>query len=335
MKEVIKRVLIKELGLIFILLVLIASLIQIFRSVKFQKKFDKFSLTSEKNINDSIFDKLEKRFWLFIRNISKILRKSKILNKCSKSYDRYILYTEKDEKDSLNYISLKLFLCVFFLSLNVITALFKVHKFSIISLVITGGISFYLPDIVLKLKFKRKKKSVQNDLIKALIIINSSLKNGRNILKAISDVTRKLDGGVEDELQKIYEDMTYGISPEEAFLRFAKRIRVKNAYIIAESLLVLSKSTGSMKDIFEVIQHIIEDRQKAYNELKYNKKVVRFLLRVILPIPIAILLVIYLINPSYFNILFSSVLGHIFIAIFIVIFIMIALLFKKVLKVKI
>ncbi len=335
MKEVIMNVLLTQITFIIILLGLIYFLIRLFSSVNYQKKFDKFSLTSSKNKSLSIFDKILVKFWKFIRKISKILLKSKLLVKYSMQYDKYITYEEQEDKDSLNYISLKLFLVFLFLLLNILTAILKIHKFSIVSFLFTIIISFFAPDIVLKIKFQSKRKRVNEDLYSAILIMNNSFKKGENILKSIEAVIRKMDGPIKDEFKKIHTDISYGLSLEIAFNRFYKRVKLSDAKILSNYLSLLSKSEGNMDAIFFVIEKTLYAKKEINDEVESIYISSKFVLKFLIFIPLLFLIVFYLVKKAYFEVLFTTNLGLILISIFIILYTMSILLFMKVLKVKI
>ena len=83
----------------------------------------------------------------------------------------------------------------------------------------------------------RRKKKIQDDLLKAVVIMNNSFKSGRNIMQAINTVEEELDGPIADEFKKISLDISYGLSIDTVFNRFYNRVGLEDAkYIFKHKL---------------------------------------------------------------------------------------------------
>ena len=75
---------------------------------------------------------------------------------------------------------------------------------------------------------------------------------------------------------------------------------------------------------------------KEHNEeLKNISSSPSMIVKLLLVVPIVFVLLIYLLDPTYFSPLFDSVLGYIIICMIVVMFIVYALLLKKVLKIEV
>jgi tight adherence protein B len=127
--------------------------------------------------------------------------------------------------------------------------------------------------------------------------------------------------------------MKYGLSVDVVFDRFAKRINVEEAEYLSSSLTILNRTGGNIVAVFNSIEKTLFDKMKLKEELKNSTTVSTLLVRVLLVVPLFIVLVIYLLNPNYFDPFFESTIGYILLLIVLIIFIIYAYLLQRIVKV--
>ena len=256
------QILITQGLVIIILLILIVYLIRQKRIISLEKRFEKFALISVNDYEKSFFDILYDTFWKLIHRLSKWLKKSTFLTNYSKRYDKHIRYENRFDFTGMDYVSIKLLVGILLILLNIVTSMFQLVSVSIMSLLLSFIIGFFLPDIFLEIEYERKRKKVEEDLLKAIIIMNNSFKSGRNIMQAVEIVKEELEGPISDEFKKIYLDMTYGLSIEVVFDRFYNRVKLDDAKYITSSLSLLNKTGGNIVRVFGTIEKNFFNKKK-------------------------------------------------------------------------
>ncbi len=335
MENVIGSVLATQVIIIVLLIIIIFYLIRQSHVLKLEKRFEAFSLRATVDKERSFFDIFVSFIWQLVHKLGNILNKSVVLKKYGTKYEKYITFEEKEFKSGIDYIALKLMIGFILVILNIITVMFQYIKVSPISYLITFLIGFYSIDIFLNLEFRKKRKRIEEDLLKAIIIMNNSFKSGRNIMQAIETVKTELDGPIADEFKKIYLDITYGLSLDVVFNRFYERVKLDDAKYIASSLTLLNKTGGNIVRVFSTIEKSFYNKRKLKNELNSLTSASIFVFRILVCLPFIFALVIYVLNPSYFSPLFTTHLGWFFLSLIIIIFILYIIVIKKVLEVKI
>ncbi len=321
--------------LIFILFLLIFYLLRQRRIIKLEKRFEKFSLISVKDEEKSMFDFIVTFLWNTIHKISRLLQKSVVLKKYSIRYEKFISFERKDSITGMDYIAIKCFISVFLLLLYIITSMFQLKMISPFFIIILFLFGFFLPDLFLQIAYQKKRKKVEEDLLKAIIMMNNSFKSGRNIMQAVEIVKEELDGPISDEFKKIYLDMTYGLSIEVVFDRFYNRIKLEDAKYISSSLTLLNKTGGNIVKVFGTIERSFFDKKKLMQEMQSLTSASIFVFRVLCVLPFLFIVVIYLLNPSYFEPVFQTNLGRVLLIFTIFIYSFYIYVIKKVLEVKI
>lgn len=320
---------------IICLILIILYLLRQRRVIRLEKRFENFSLISTKDIEKSLFDVLMSILWSFIQKISNILGKSALLKKYSVRYEKYIKFEEKDRVNGIDYVTIKFLIADLFLIFNILSMMFQVVNISFMSLLITFFLGFFLPDIFLQLDYQKKRKKIEEDLLKAIIMMNNSFKSGRNIMQAVSIVKEELDGPISDEFKKIYLDMTYGLSIEVVFERFYNRVKLDDAKYITSSLTLLNKTGGNIVKVFGTIEKSFFEKKKLKQEMQSLTSASVFVYRVLCFLPFLFITVIYLLNPNYFLPVFNTSVGHVLLILTILLYVLYIFVIKKVLEVKI
>ena len=318
---------------ITLLVFLIVVLLRESKSLKYERRIGPFSLDPFTN-DLSFFDKTFILLWKVIRLISRIIEKSKVISKKSKKYDKYITFEDKDFRSGIDYISLKILLVIAIDTLYFISLMFRYSKFNIFTILLSSILAFILPDLYLSYMFRKKKKLVEDDLLKAIIIMNNAFKSGSNVTQAIEVVMKELDGPIKDEFKKIYIDINYGLSLDVVFKRFYERVKIEDAKYLTSSLSLINKTGGNIIKVFSLIEKSFFDKKKLRNELKSLTAQSVFVFRFLLFLPFIFVLFILILNPAYFGPLFQYKIGMFIVFIIVLLYMLYVMIIRKLLKVK-
>ena len=333
--EVIIEVTIIQVISIVLLLFAIFYLIKQSRLNRYEKRIEAFSLFSNRDKNKSLFDKIFFSLIKLIKLIEVFLNKSNLTPSYAEKYEKYITFAERNEKTGYYYISLKLLLAMSIGLLSLITMMFQYTSFNLSLFILILTIGFLIPDIYLSLQFKKKRKQIEEDLLKAIIIMNNAFKSGSNITQAVGIVKDELDGPISDEFKKIYIDINYGLSLDVVFNRFYERVKLEEAKYITSSLALLNKTGGNIVNVFTLIEKTFYDKKKLKNELNSLTASSVFIFRLLLAMPFFLFVIIFMISPTYFTPFFKSTIGVLILGVLVILYVMYILVVNKLLKVKI
>ncbi|MEG2457894.1 MAG: type II secretion system F family protein [Bacilli bacterium] len=330
------------LSLLIIQIVLILSLIGAIsyilitrHNIALERKYSKYTLSTKNIDNSSFMDRINEFFFNFIHKVSLILNKISILRKYSTIYEKHIKYEEMKKKTGMDYISIKFFIGFFLVLLYLIGTTLQYTAINIGGLLISFLIGFFILDLFVQIDYKRRRKEIENDLLKAIIIMNNAFKSGRSIMQAIELVKTELDGSISDEFKKISLDMTYGLSTEVVFNRFYERVKLEDAKYITTSLTLLNKTGGNIVKVFASIEREFFDKKKLNNELKTLTSSSMFVYRILLVLPFVMYAVIFILNKDYFKPLYKTEMGLIVLFLVFLLYVLYILVIKKIVKVMI
>lgn len=322
--------------LILILLFLLAIVIYYYtllrRKVLINKRLLKYSIYKESH-DPKLFDNIFNCYDKLVKVISKKLYKSKLLTKYSLKYKKYINKENKDYLDKMDFVSKKILISFLFILIVLVFDIIKNKSFNFIQLIFSFLIGFYTLDIFLISKNKFLKKERENDLLKAITIMNNSFKSGRSIMQSIELVSTEIDSPIGLEFKKMYVDLNYGLSLDVVFKRFEERVKVDEAKYITTSLTILNETGGNIVKVFESVEKTFFNNKKLKDELNNLTSASKFLYYVLLFIPIIFIILIYFLDNTYFNPLFNSGLGILIVITCLVLYITYIMIVKKIMKI--
>ncbi len=321
-------VIIVQVIIIFAFMAIITLFLRLNNAYKLEKRISKYSIRRNKTMDKSLFDKVFGEYLIFVKSQRKKIRK--LFPMLVKMYDKYSVGSKYRAED---YITHKLFISWVFIMLTIISVNLQGKFVTLIQLIFSFIIGFYILDIYLIISSRINKKKIENDMLRAIIIMNNAFRSGKSTIQAVEIASKKLPKPISFEFEKIYEEMKYGLSIDTVFNRFAKRINIEEAEYLSSSLTILNKTGGNIVAVFDSIEKTLFDKKKLKEDLKNSTTVSKLVVKILLFVPIVFVLIIYLLNPNYFEPFFASSLGYLLLFIIIVMFIVYAYLLDKIVKV--
>jgi len=319
--------------IVFIVLVIIGLLL-IRQSVALhkEKRISRYTIDSIQENNDSIFDEVYLSYLRFVKKISKIFSKSKFICKLSKRYEKYVLVG--DEVSVINFIVHKVVIGLVFVIVVLFSYAFQMKKIGFLTVLIFFLVGYYLYDIYLIYNSRVRIMKIKREMLRAVMIMNNAFKSGKSTMQAVYIASKKLPYPINYEFKKIYQDMKYGLAVDVVFDRFAKRVNIEEATYLASSLTILNRTGGNIVSVFNAIEKTLFDKKKMQEELKNLTGVSNLVVKILLFVPFVFIILIYMLNPTYFDPLFESLLGYMIIGVIAVMFIIYVWILQKVLKVR-
>ena len=322
-------IIIIQIVLVFAIITVITFFIRLNETIKLEKRISKYSIKGSRNRHDkSYFDMVVDGYRLFVKKQRKKI--VKLFPNLVKRYDKYVTDGEVRAAD---YITHKIVISFIFVLLIIITMVLQGKFITTFQFILGMFCGFYILDLILIIVNKFKKKKIENDMLRAIIIMNNAFKSGKSTIQAVEMASLKLSKPISSEFKRMHQEMKYGLSVEVVFDRFAKRMNLEEAEYLSSSLTILNKTGGNIVKVFNSIEKTLFDKMKLKDDLKNSTTVSNLLVKILLIVPIMIAAVIYLLNPNYFDPFFESTMGYIMLGIMILLFIIYAFLLQKIVKV--
>lgn len=321
-----------RIGLILSLLVAMIFLVRLNNALKLERRFNKYTVEPLNNNSKPFFEILYQVYVRIRNNLTVSLNRVKIFGSYSKKYEKYLDGSKKLRDDPMNYIAAKILCSFAILALIILSDIFQGQNqpLSFLQMLLALLIGFFLPDAFLISKKALMRRQLENDLLQAIIIMNNAFKSGRSTIQAISIVSTELTGPISDEFKKMYIDLSFGLSLEVVFSRFAKRVNIEEAKMMTASLTILNRTGGNIVKVFSSIERSFFNRRKLQEELRSLTASSRTIFIILIAMPIVMISLICLFNSAYFNPLFTSIMGRFILASIILIYVSYILVVRRV-----
>ena len=169
--------------------------------------------------------------------------------------------------------------------------------------------------LLIKMKQKKRVKKFESQLSDALIIACSCLKSGLSFTQAMETIAKDMDDPISGEFALVIKEMSMGASMEEALDKLNTRIKSKHLALMVSAVLVQRQTGGNLSQILENISNTIKERMKLQQELKSATASGKMSGTVVGMMPIAILLMFFVVNKDFVMPLFTENLGRIFLGV--------------------
>ena len=323
-----------QIAVIVLLLITINRLSTYLRLIKLEKRYAKYAIEPLNDTTQSVFEIM---FWFgngIIKTLSQVIKKSKLLVRYSKRFNKYLIFTKDKYDNALDIVSLKILCSIGFLVLAVIAKALQYKTLTVYEVSVPLILGFFVIDILYFFKYRLYYDKIENDLLQAVIIMNNAFKSGRSIVQAISLVSEELPGIVGEQFNLMKKELSKGLALDVVFERFAERINIEEVNYLTASLTILNKTGGNIIKVFSSIENSLFMKKKLKLELKSLTSSSRIIMWVLFFIPIVYVFIISILNPTYFDPFFKNPLGLLLLIVSIIFYIIYIFIVRKILKVR-
>ena len=333
-KDYSTRIFIFQVGMGAIILFILGLYWFYRRSIKLEKRISRYSVKPIKDSSLSLLENISRKYKTVIIKLSKFLEKSVFIKKYSLHYEKYVGTIDKVYSRGIEYISNKIIISFIFLVIAFFSKTIQSEILSSYELVIPLTVGFFVPDLIYIYKYSVYRKQIENDLLQAIIIMNNAFKSGRSISQAVELVSNELEGPIAEEFKKMYLEISFGLSINVVFKRFSERVKLEEVTYLTASLSILNKTGGNIIKVFSSIEKSLFNKKKLKLELQSLTSSSKIIVYVLTFMPIAFIVFISIINPSYFEPLFTTEIGFILMALIITIYITYLIFIRKIMRVR-
>lgn len=197
---------------------------------------------------------------------------------------------------------------------------------------ISGGTA-----IVPVLLGRAKKKRItmfDKQLSDALSIIGNSVRAGFTFQQAMESISKEMPDPISKEFARTLREIRLGVAMEAALGNMVERLDNGDLELIVSAVLIQRQVGGNLAEILDTISQTIKERIKIKNEIRVLTGGARTSGMIIGLLPVFVLGILMLINPSYVSIFFTTSAGLAMMAGSVMLELIGFLLIKKVVNIK-
>ncbi|BCG97032.1 type II secretion system F family protein [Mesorhizobium sp. 131-2-1] len=170
---------------------------------------------------------------------------------------------------------------------------------------------FIVVAFVLPLQFLRRARNKRilkfaKQLPNALDMIVRSLRAGHPVSVAVGLVAREMPDPLGTEFGIVSDEITFGLSIEQAARKLAERVGFEGLNLLSVSLSIQSKTGGNLTEILANLSAVLRERQKLRLKIRALSAEGRFSALVISFFPIVMFAILWVIAPSYYGAVWNN-----------------------------
>ena len=221
-----------------------------------------------------------------------------------------------------------------FLLLSILASTMRLEMLSFMEMIFALLIGYLLVDIIYFIRYRFYRDHVENDLLQAIIVMNNAFKSGHSIAQAVDLVAEELDGDIHEEFVRMSKEFSMGLSTDEVFERFAKRIEITEVTYLTSSISILNQTGGNIVKVFTSIEKTLMNKKKLRLELKALTSSARLVTYILMLLPVLFAMVITFISPDYFLPFITSTVGWLSLVVILLVYVLYICIIKKIMKVR-
>jgi len=168
---------------------------------------------------------------------------------------------------------------------------------------------YLIPRIAVKRAKLKRLKKFNEQIGDALIVMSNSLRAGFSFIQAMEMVAKEMPPPISDEFSRTLREMNLGTPTEEALNGISNRIESDDLDLVMTAVMIQRQVGGNLAEVLDSISHTIRERIKIKGEIKTLTAQGRISGMVVGFLPIAIGLILAVINPAYIGKLFNTSIG--------------------------
>jgi tight adherence protein B len=182
---------------------------------------------------------------------------------------------------------------------------------NILILAVSSGFVAGMIPYLYVLRRRAKRINAFNELLPdALDIITNALKVGFSFESALTMVAEEVQDPLGIEFAITFQEQNLGKEISEALENLRKRVPSDDLNLFITALLIHKKTGGNLAEVLDKAANTIRDRFRFQREVKTKTAHSRLSGFVLAVLPIALILIILVLNPDYFMILIEEKAGN-------------------------
>lgn len=175
----------------------------------------------------------------------------------------------------------------------------------IISALVGAVVLSFAPNIYVGFAAKRRVSAFNNQLGDTINMMANSLRSGYSFLQSLDLVSREAPQPTASEFRRVVQEVGLGLSTDDALQNLLRRVPSEDLDLLITAVNIQHEVGGNLAQILETIGHTIRERVRIKGEIRVLTAQGRISAYVITGLPIALAIMISLMNPKYMEPLFS------------------------------
>ena len=210
----------------------------------------------------------------------------------------------------------------------------SILRINVIAIMGVCLIGFALPPFLVRRSKNKRALLFNKQLGESMTIMGNCIRSGYSFQQAMGSIAREMQPPISTEFARVVREINYGTSMEQALNHMVERVDNKDLELLISAVLTSQQVGANLSEILDTIAETVNDRIKLREEVRVLSSQGRMSGVIIGLLPVAVILFLMIMNPSYFGDFASSSLGRIMLAVSVIMEILGFICINKIVDIK-
>ncbi len=168
----------------------------------------------------------------------------------------------------------------------------------------------WLPFGLLSLKRTRRIRAFNAVLPECIDMLGRALRAGHSVAGAMEMMGQSAQQPAAAEFGELFRQQNLGLPLRDALAQLLERMPSADLRVLVTAIVVQRDTGGNLVEILDRTVFVIRERLRIYGEIQVQTAQGRMTGWILMSLPLAMLLLLNLVNPGYSSILFSDPFGR-------------------------
>lgn len=160
------------------------------------------------------------------------------------------------------------------------------------------------------MKRRRRFNKFEELFPDAMDLLARAVRAGHAFTSGLELISKEMPEPVATEFRVVYDQQNLGLPMKEALNNLTVRVPLPDVRVFVTSLQIQRESGGNLAEILDNLSTVVRERFKIYRQIRTYAAQGRLSMYVLMAMPPATAVLMYLSNPEYLRILFEERMGH-------------------------
>jgi tight adherence protein B len=176
------------------------------------------------------------------------------------------------------------------------------------------AVAFVPFGVVSYLRQKRLQK-FEERFPEALDLLGRAVRAGHAFTTGLELIAKESSEPIASEFRTTFEEQNFGLPLRDALLNMTERIPSIDVRFFVTALLIQKETGGNLAEILDGLARVIRDRFRIYREVRVRTAQGRLTAGILIALPIFMLIVLMVLNPTYMKVLFQDPRGSLILSV--------------------
>ena len=140
-------------------------------------------------------------------------------------------------------------------------------------------------------------------------MLGRAVRAGHPFTTGLEMISKESPEPIAGEFRTTFEEQNFGLPLRDALINLAERVPLVDVRFFVTALLVQKETGGNLAEILNELSRVIRDRFRIYREVQIKTAQGRLTAMIMIAMPMVMMGILELLNPTYMQILFRDPLG--------------------------